>query len=225
MKIRQCFLSNESGFTLLELILSTLIFSIVMMTIGAGMFAIQQTWSKVSKKALLLDYFMNIDKVFDSSVRNAVPFTWLDSTLNERIVFAGYRDSVLLPYRHRIIDINDGGIRFIRLYLKGGKLMADYRNIPMLPWVNISDIPNVNTEMLAENINSISFLYADRGINNSIIWVDQWDTSKNQNLPLAIQLTVYWKDGTMKKWLRRTAGSGKFESYGKWVNKNENQFF
>ena len=62
--------------------------------------------------------------------------------------------------------------------------------------------------MLARNVSSISFLYAEESgdDDHSLEWLDVWEEEEHDAIPLAIQLTVEWLDGTREQWLRRAAG-------------------
>jgi hypothetical protein len=209
---------KKSNFTLLEMVLAIAIFAMMMLTIGTGMFSIQQTWSKMSKKNKMINMYQILDRVFDTTFRNCIPFTWADDNFQQRSVFAGNNDECVLAYSHRITSTSGGGIRFLKLSLKNGNLIAAYSQFSILYW-NENKI-GIQEEVLATGIKTISFLYASRE-DNEIVWLDDWDEENNQNIPLAIQVTVGWNDGTSEQWLRRTAGAGKFESYGKRVNSNE----
>ena len=63
------------------------------------------------------------------------------------------------------------------------------------------------------NVDRISFLYAGAQ-DSTVIWIDEWDREEYDFIPLAVQMTVEWKDGTEECWLRRTAASGGNSVYG-----------
>lgn len=201
-----------SAFTLLEMICAMFIFVSIMLILGTGMFTIQQSLESVSSKSNSLLSLQVLENVFTSSIRNAVPFQWPDQTNTNRSIFIGESHRVSFAYLHRVIDSNDGGIRFIQFYLKGDKLMAVYKKVPILPW-DISTLNFAEEEVLAQKVASINITYASM-INDQIIWQNGWNTQNNLNIPLAIQISVQWQDGTSEQWLRRTAGSGQFESLG-----------
>lgn len=205
---------NDSGFTLLEMILSIFIFAIIMSILGTGIFTIQQSLRKVSDKSDELEKYQVLDRVFTSSIRNAVPFYWKDNANNRKSIFSGDTNKLTLAYLHRIVGSDDGGIRFIQFYLEGDNLVALYRKIPILPW-NQSTLNNADKEILANGVRSLSFSYADLGNKGEVVWMRVWKNAEgNYNIPIAIQATVEWKNGVKECWLRRTAGSGKFESLG-----------
>ena len=47
-----------------------------------------------------------------------------------------------------------------------------------------------------------------------MLWREEWDREEYDFIPLAVQMTVEWKDGTTEQWLRRTAASGSNSVYG-----------
>jgi len=200
------------AFTLLEMILSMFIFSIIMLILGTAMATAQQSLRKVTAKSQSLMSLQALERVFTFSIRNAVPFQWPDQSKTNRNIFIGEPSRVSFAYLHRVVDANDGGIRFIQFYLDQDNLVAAYRKIPILPWdqgtMNASE-----KEILATNVRSLNISYADR-VNNQITWSNRWNTQNNLNIPLAIQIKVEWKDGSSEQWLRRTAGSGQYESLG-----------
>jgi type II secretory pathway component PulJ len=205
-------LVNNGGYTLLEMVIAVGIFTMVMLTASMGMVAIQKTWSSVTLQNKKIKSLQVIDSVVDSAFRNAIPFAWPDQSNKSRIVFLGESNRIILAYQHRINNIDDGGIRFISLFLENGCLMAAYRKTPMLPWDSKTDIANTESEVLADNVRAISFLYADRKA-QKISWMSNWNEDSN-NIPLAIQIKVEWMNGESEVWMRRTAGAGLRETYG-----------
>jgi len=205
---------SNSGFTLLEMILSIFIFAVIMSILGTAIFTIQQSLRKVSDKSNELEKYQVLDRVFTSSIRNAVPFYWKDNASNRKSIFLGETNKLSFAYLHRIVGSDDGGIRFIQFYLEGENLVATYKKIPILPW-DQSTLKSADTEILAKGVRSLSFSYADLDNRGMVVWMRSWNNSAgNYNIPLAIQVTVEWKNGTKEYWLRRTAGSGQFESLG-----------
>lgn len=188
------------------------IFTMVMITASMGMVAIQKTWISITSQNQKIRSLQVIDSVADSAFRNAVPFAWNDENSKSRIVFLGEKEKIILAYRHRINNVEDGGIRFLSLYLDKGCLVAAHRKTPMLPWDGKSGLAHTDSEILADKVKSISFLYADRK-KDVISWTSAWDEN-SVNIPQAIQIKVEWMDGESEVWMRRTAGAGLRETYG-----------
>lgn len=204
---------NEAGYTLLEMVLAISIFSIVIFTVGLGMFSIRQTWQKIHKHSNILKQYETLDRVFNSSFRNAIPFAWTDSQGEKKSIFYGRPDEISFAYMHRVTENSRSGIRFIKIFLDNdGNLVAAYRKSPILYWD--TDDTGLEKEVLAEDVKNISFLYADKNTKGEICWTDSWNIEENSDLPFAIQISIEKENGEKESWLRRTAGAGIFESFG-----------
>ncbi len=206
--------NSEAGFTLFEVVLAVAIFAVAALLIGTTLFAMQRSWSRIKKQSARLKTYQCIDRVVDYAVRNAVPFKWPDPNSKDRLVFKGDSDELILAYLHRVTNIEKGGIRFIKLFVEDGKLIALYRHTPILYWLNEDLDSTCQREVIAGGVKEISFLYADRE-DDGITWEDDWDEKTEKNIPLGIQMTVEFENGRKVSWLRRTAGSSFESSYGK----------
>lgn len=212
---------RTSCFTLLELIVAVTIFSVVVSMATMGLIAIRKSWRKVHDNSKRLEGLLKVDRVVDTSFRNVIPFHWEDeATKQKRGVFVGEEDKVTFATLHRVTNADFSAIRFLHLYVEEGKLIAEYRKSPILTWEK--NELGIHKEVLAENIDRISFMYGDLVDEHNIQWSSSWSEEKPRNyMPLAIQLTVYWKNGDEERWLRRTSGAGKFETLGVRVIKSE----
>ena len=43
---------------------------------------------------------------------------------------------------------------------------------------------------------------------------EEWDEEEHEAIPLAVQMTVTWKNGRKEQWLRRAAGTSKYSTLG-----------
>ena len=197
-------MKKQNGYTLLEMMISISIFLMIMLTVGMGSISIQKTWSRVQKHSANLKVYQMLDRVFSPSFKNAVPFNWRDGDGATKAIFVGEQSLVTFAYLHRMNRLSEGGIRFLKIYLDNEKLIAAYRNTPLLYWDENDD--NVQVEVLAENINAVNFNYAYLE-NNELTWTDVWE-EHGYKIPIAIQVTVEWSNGDSETWLRRTAGNG-----------------
>jgi len=205
---------SERGFTLIEVVMAIAIFAVISLLIATTLFTMQRSWSRIKKQTNRLKAYQTIDRVVDYAVRNAVPFKWPDKTFKEQLVFKGDSNEVLLAYLHRVTNVKKGGIRFMKLVLEDGELLAYYRHTPILYWLNENLESTCQKEVIAHDVENISFLYADK-TENGITWVDDWNEELEKNIPLGIQMTIKFKDGRKVFWLRRTAGSSFESEYGK----------
>lgn len=219
--MRRLIINKKFNFTLIEMILAMFIFMIIVALIGTCMFTLQQSMNKVSIKSNNLAVYQRLDRVFNSSFRNAVPFYWKNPTGNRISIFNGASNTISFAYLHRVSDVNDGGIRFIMFNVENGKLVAYYKKVPILPW-DQTTLAGATKEVLANKISDISFSYADfNPQSNSIVWSSTWaNQPNNYSIPLAISIKVRWQDGSIETWLRRTSGSGRYESLGPRVFNN-----
>ena len=203
-----------SVFTLVELVLALGIFTLIALTVVMALHTVISTREKVSSANAELDEYRVIDQIVNTAFRNAVPFQWTDNNNKNCFVFKGDSDSLLITYLHRSESIKEGGLRFLKLELRDEKLLAIYRKSPILPNDEISPEDSYcKTEVLAENVRSISFLYAWYE-NDKLTWSESWNDEDMKYIPSAIQMTITWNDGRSERWLRRTAGMGKYKSFG-----------
>lgn len=206
-------------FTLVELVVAIAIFASITMLAGFAMISVRDNWRRTHDRAERLDKMLKIDRLVESSFRNVIPFTWPERESPDRHeipVFRGTEDEVTFAYMHRINKSDLGAIRFIRLYLDDGRLIAEYRKTPI---TIDEDGGELRTEVISEDLASLSFSYADYDDAGEIEWLDEWerdpeDKSKKNDMPVAMRMTVEWEDESTETWLRRTAGSGLHESLG-----------
>ncbi len=205
-------------FTLLELVLATAIFAMLVFSAGLGIMSVQQSWRRIHYSSEKLKNLMAIDRLVELTFRNIIPFTWPDETEEkEKPVFKGDKNAILFATIHRINEGDSNAIRFIRLYLENGALIAEYRDTPIVEGGKNDDGSGIRRETLATGIVSLSFLYLNNSESEELEWSDDWqeeDPDMENALPSGIQMTVEWENGSRYSWLRRTAGSGKNESLG-----------
>ncbi|QSH40065.1 hypothetical protein P0136_01640 [Lentisphaerota bacterium ZTH] len=197
--------NSEAGFTIFEVMLAIGIFAVISVLVASILFGMQRSWIRIKINSNYLNNDRSIDRIVDYAFRNAIPFAWPDQNRRPRQIFAGSDNSVTLAYLHRITSPAQGGIRFIKLFLRRGNLVAAYRSSPILYWLDENIDSHTHQEVLADKVEAISFLYADQ-INGAINWTTDWNPEKPY-IPLAIQMTLKFKNGDTVSWLRRTAGS------------------
>lgn len=209
-------------FTLVEMVAAMAIMVFVALIIGTASAAFYNAWRRSTRLADKLSTYQNIDRIMDTCVRNMIAFPWNDDNEEMKIVFEGKTDSMFFSCRRRAVAGENSAFLFIKLKLHDDKLIAEYHTLPRFPWSEEGKY-EVRKEILAENIQSVSFLYANIE-DEELVWNDTWedyDVTETQEdgadvlmIPLAVQMTVEWKNGDKEVWLRRTAGVSKRSRLG-----------
>ncbi len=202
---------RKSPFTLVEVVVALGILSLILLVSSLAVSTVYRTWRSITEHEEELKQCRNIDRVVESAFRNAVPFYWRNRNNKEIMLFSGGRDSMLVSYLHRIDDREQGGIRFLRLFREGDQLVAEYRQRPFFPgeWEATPE-----REVIATGVSGLAFLYADH-FGQRLDWFEEWDVERRKNLPIAIQMEVSFANGKRQAWLRRTAGNGQFQEWGR----------
>lgn len=203
---------TRRSFTLIEMVVSLGILLMILTISAMALSVVQRTWKSTADHEASLKQYRTIDLIVDVAFRNAIPFYWRDRNNREVMIFSGEPDVVTLAYLHRINDRREGGIRFLRLFRQNRRLIAEYRKLPFL--YDGAEEFEFEREVIAENVTGLSFIYADRR-DDRLEWLESWDAEQMKNLPLAIQMEVRFSDGTQQNWLRRTAGNGQFQEWGR----------
>lgn len=207
---------TERYFSLIEIIVAFAILSLLATLIGTVLFSVQKSWSKIQENTALLEDMVKLDRIANNVFRNAVPFYWPDENNKNRQIFKGKSDFVRLAYLHRINSEHENGIRFIELFLRRNKLVAKYRDYPIME----ENPEHCMEEILISNIQKLEFRYAERS-NNEVVWNCEFDEVAAENIPLAIRMTITFEDGETVDFLRRTAGNSFVSSYGKYDEKKK----
>ena len=207
---------RRSNFTLMELVAATGIMLAIAGIIAFASRSFFRALASAERVSAQLQVYLNIDQLMDGCFRNMIPFNWETTDVNDDTfqVFDGLVDSIHFTTLRRSYDDNSGNLFFVRVYVEDEELIAEYSKFPRLPWYDDDeDIMPYDREVLATNVDRISFMYAGAE-DSTIIWLDEWDREQYDFIPLAVQMTVEWKDGTEERWLRRTAASGGNSVYG-----------
>ncbi len=203
-------------FTLLEVMIATLIMAVLAALILAAGTQVMGSWTRIQDGNRRLAALLLLDRSLDHMLSNLIPFSWPDPEKpgTVRQAFAGEPDRVRFCYRHELNSAEDGTLRFAGLVVDGGNLVAVTMERPFLDWQNPE--PNWNRSVLARGVKSIRLRYADLDpAKREVTWTDQWSPER-QEVPLAVWIFVAWEDGREESWLRRTAGNGQYERLGAW---------
>ena len=203
-------------FTLLELMVALAIFVLLVGVLVAFSREVTKSWGRLHREQQRFSGLMVLDRTLDGILSNAVPFSWKDEDGNTVPVFVGEPGRLQIATVHALQDLADGALRFVELSLQDGQLTALYQQRPFVdPGV---DAEGAGVSVLAVGVDSLSFRYADWVGEDGLQWFDEWDPERKA-LPLAITVTVRWTDGRVEAWVRRTAGNGFRERWGKWQPK------
>ena len=208
----------ENSFTLVEMVVAMAIMMMVAMIVGSAGKLFYDSYSGAQRTSARLKEYMAIDRLWDGAIRNAVPFKWKDEDGNSRFVFAGENDTLMFTTLRRADGDAPGALMFIRIKLEEDELVAYYSYYPRPPWDDEYDEnPEFYTrEVIAANVAAVTFQYAEVGEEEDaeIEWFDEWDEDEHAAIPLAIRMTVEWKNGRKEYWLRRTAGNSLHGTFG-----------
>ncbi|MGI5924510.1 MAG: PulJ/GspJ family protein [Lentisphaeria bacterium] len=216
---------RRSAFTLLELIIAVSILMLIAVALFSFSSETTGYWSRLIVERNRFQELLDLDRSIDNILTHAVPFLWPDpdADLFKEVPFVLATPNTLrIAYLHRLNDLEEGAIRFVEIAIKDGALCATYSDRPFLYWEDAGN--RVWSSVLAHDVESVSFLYADwnddaTGLwEERFLWQDEWETveSEREDIPLAIMMTLVWKDGRIESWLRRTMGNSYRERYGKW---------
>ena len=214
---------RRSNFTLMELVAATGIMLAIAGIIAFASRSFFRALASAERVSAQLQVYLNIDQLMDGCFRNMIPFNWETPDVNDDTfqVFLGEEDMIHFTTLRRSYDDNSGNLFFVRVFVEDEQLIAEYSKFPRLPWYDDDDdLMPYDREVLATNVDRISFMYAGAQ-DSTIIWLDVWDREEYDFIPLAVQMTVEWKDGTEERWLRRTAASGGNSVYGALQEINE----
>ena len=182
-------------FTLLEVLIASTIFLglAIVLFVYAGQTT--QSWSKLQVRRNQLNELLALDRAIDTVLPNIIPFTWPDpeEETEEKLEDSGntYKDGVYTGS-----SSGYGGKVTVQVTVKEHKITdvsADFDDDDTLDW------------------------------SERLIWVDEWETEESErtDAPLAIIMTVNWKDGRSETWFRRTMGNSYRERFGKWEAPDE----
>lgn len=201
-------LTTRNSFTLIELVVAMAIMIIVALIIATAGNTFYNAYTRSLKATKKLKTYMAIDRIWDTCVRNMVPFKWKDEDGASRFIFEGTEDTLLFTALRRAHGDDPNGLIFVKLEVENSKLVARSSFYPMRFWLEdeVTD-QKIEKEILAENVKEIIFEYAEMNSDgDGIEWYESWEEEEHAAIPLAVRMKVEWLDGSVEYWLRRTAG-------------------
>ena len=202
-------------FTLVELIAAMAVLALIGSASAAALAGFQRSHNKVAMLSERLERNRKLDKVAEL-MGNTIPFFWKDETDDdqEHLVFDGMEDELYFTAMRLPNNEGKGAFIFVRLFVNDDNALAcDYKDTPLLPWLESEEQSNIKTVILAENVASLTFTYADYDDEDEIEWLEVWDQDDDEyldRLPAAVGFTVEFENGEKLSYLRRTAGLSAF---------------
>ncbi len=210
--------ARRHSFTLIEVVVAMGIMMVVAGLLGSASVMFYNAYARSQRHAAWLQEYMAIDRIWDKSVRNMIPFRWTDPDGAERFIFEGKSNEMLCSTIRRAYGNDPGALMFLRIKLEDGQLIAEYSFYPRPQWVEADEGYEMTREVLAEKISAISFQYAeavsDSESEEELEWVEEWVEEEHAAIPLAVRIKVEWEDGTVEYWLRRVAGASGHTTFG-----------
>ena len=198
-------------FTLVELIAAMAVLALIGSASAAALAGFQRSHGKVATLSARLERNRKLDKVAEL-MGNMIPFFWKDETDDnqEHLVFEGMENELWFSAMRLPDSQGRGAFIFVRLYINDDNALAcDYKDTPMLPWLEQDEQSNVKTVILAEHVENLTFTYADYDEDGEIEWLEVWDQDDSEyedRLPAAVGFTIEFESGERLSYLRRTAG-------------------
>ena len=203
-------------FTLVELLAAMAILALLGTASAAALAGFQRSHTKVAVLSERLERNRKLDKAADL-MSNIIPFFWRDETDDdyENLVFDGKEDELFFTAM-RLPDANGkGAFVFARLSLNDdGEFICKYRTTPMLPWIDREEQQGeIKKVVLAEKVETLTFLYADYTDDDEIELLEYWDQDDEEyenTLPMGIGFTLEFESGETISYFRRTAGTSAY---------------
>lgn len=210
-------MNKKNPFTVIELVVAIAILVMVATIIGMAGASFYQAYERSLRVTAKLKNFMAIDNLMDTHIRNMIPFKWKDEEGTSRLLFDGEENRIMFATLRRSYGDRPGALLFIRVFVEEEKLIAEYSPYPRFPWSEEGDesMP-VTREVIAENIQQVTFLYAETSTENSnaVDFLTEYREEENSVLPLAVLMKVEFTDGSTEQWLRRVAGVSRDSTFG-----------
>lgn len=199
-------------FTLLELLLATVILLIVLASASLAFRSVILSWRNMARNTGRVEQRLKMTGFADDYLRNVIAFKYThpDSNINQ-IMFSGGETELWGCARRRVDSSVNSGLTFFRLFCEDGKLYLQSAGSPFFP--DMDTAMTLNSELLSEDVDTLSFSYAHY-LNGGLEWENKWDPEDYiGKLPQAVLISVEWTGGEKEVWLRRLNGAQEFFSF------------
>lgn len=190
----------QSGFTILELLISITLLGFILVLLFGGLRLGVRSWDAVQQRVDNLNSVRSVESFLRREMEKAYPYRW-KSALGQRMAFLGERNKISfvaqLPGR-----IGAGGLYAVSLELqqdsRGRRLI--WKHLPLTSQTqDFAPLEQAREMVLAgaelSTVDDIWLSYFGAvGDNSQPAWTDRWDSLTR--LPLLIRIQVKFADGT-----------------------------
>jgi general secretion pathway protein J len=169
----------QSGFTLLELILSMTILSMVSLLIGSGFHLGLKYWNLGDKEILETQRLRALSGLMSQGLKSSFPYK-MEIDDEKVVLFEGEKDSVLFVTTSVEPDV--GGFKWVRYTYDDGTLLY---NEGILPDKDVLEKISKNEEVLDKEIHEVTFEFLSPEDED---WQDSWELS--DELPAAVRVNI-----------------------------------
>lgn len=210
-------------YTFLEIAIAITITLMIALALYSYSSSVSKSWEQMVREKNRFNELLNLDRAIDKVLANTVPFTWRDDEKQKYPFIVADPHGLRVAYLHQLRDAEEGALRFAEFILQDNELYLLYSDRPFFDWAEAG--ARQQQVLLAEEVEEVSFRYADwtddADVNwqDRLLWLDEWETvnSERMDAPLAVMMTVRWRDGRSQTWIRRTMGNAYRERFGKWT--------
>lgn len=177
-------MSEEKGFTLLELIIAFAILGLIMLIIGSSLRMGVRAWERGELIADDSQRLRILFERFSSEIRSLYPYQ-INKEGKRNMAFEGKPES--LGFVTSQVDVNwAGGFKWVSYSVNGGNLTVTEK---IVPDKKLDESKGIET-ILETGVSALKFEYYDK---NKDSWETSWDAKEKGILPDVIKVTINLK--------------------------------
>jgi general secretion pathway protein J len=180
--------SAQSGFTLLELLVSIVLIGLIVAIVGASMRLGYRSLDKGEKKALILERFKVSLNLMDAQIQSGMPLKTTGSTADEinQYLFEGKKDSVKFASNYSLMGGQKGYV-IVAYRVETG--VNDKRTL--FAQENTIGMENQKEVKLLEGFDDIHFEYFFKeATEEQGQWVEEW--TDTMTIPGKVRIHLAW---------------------------------
>ncbi len=181
---------GETGFTLVELIISLSIGALLLLIIGGAMLLGYRSEEKASERTERAMIYRTTSEKLRWLLKGIYPFRRRSPSGSE-LYFNGTSEGVEFVTTSTITQddslLEQSGMKWVRLYLESDKLMVK-ENYFFLE--DVEDREPANEYTLLKDVTELSIQYLDTSEEPEGEWVSSWSSEERDTLPSAIRINL-----------------------------------